>query len=167
MKKAEMFRTLGVFLLAALLTALSVPALAAGYDNALKGVKSFDVVYEVTQGDPEIANIVFWAVKDAYENEDVGSLPKNVAVVVHGPAVKLISSDKSSFSGAKLTEVEKFQGTLRQMKKGGAKLEVCLYAAKVFGVSEDSIIPEVDHVGNGFVSVIGYQKQGYALVQVP
>ena len=53
------------------------------------------------------------------------------------------------------------------MKKDGVKLEICLYAAKVMGVGEDTIIPEIDRVGNGFVSVIGYQKQGYAVVRIP
>jgi len=53
------------------------------------------------------------------------------------------------------------------MKKDGVKLEVCLYAAKVLDVAEKSIIPEIDRVGNGFVSVIGYQQQGYAMVRIP
>ena len=85
----------------------------------------------------------------------------------HGPAVKLLSSDKTLFNGADWAEVEKFQETLRQMKKDGVKLEICLYAAKVMGVDTGTVIPEIDHVDNGFVSVIGYQMQGYAVVRVP
>ncbi len=53
------------------------------------------------------------------------------------------------------------------MKKDGVKLEVCLYAVKVMGVDKTTIIPEIDQVANGFVSVIGYQMQGYAVVRVP
>lgn len=91
----------------------------------------------------------------------------NIAVVFHGPAVKLLSSDKTDFSGEELAELEKFQKTLRQMKQDGVKLEVCLYAVKAMGVDKTTIIPEVDQVGNGFVSVIGYQMQGYAVVLIP
>lgn len=154
---------------AAFVCLLSSTALAAGYDNALKGVKSYDAVFEVTQASPEVANIVFWAVKNAYEVDEVKALGKapNIAVVFHGPAVKLISTDRAPFNAKEWAEVEKFQGTLRQMKKDGVKLEVCLYAAKVMGVDKATIIPEVDQVGNGFVSVIGYQKQGYAVVRIP
>ncbi|PPI78330.1 hypothetical protein MDHKLMBL_20725, partial [Marinobacter flavimaris] len=40
-------------LLCFLLVLMSLPAGAAGYDNALKGVKNYDAVYEVSQGDPK------------------------------------------------------------------------------------------------------------------
>ncbi len=145
------------------------PVLAEGYGNALKGVTSYDAVFEVTQASPKVANIVFWAVKNAYEVAEVKGLAKapNIAIVFHGPAVKLISSNKAPFNEAEWAEVQKFQETLRQMKKDGVKLEICLYAAKVMGVDKATIIPEIDHVGNGFVSVIGYQMQGYAVVRIP
>lgn len=145
------------------------PILAEGYGTALKGVNNYDAVFEVTQGSPQIANIVFWAVKNSYEVSEVKSLAKttNIAVVFHGPAVKLLSTDRSLFNEAEWVEVEKFQKTLQQMKNDGVKLEICLYAAKVMGVDKATIIPEIDHVGNGFVSVIGYQMQGYAVVRIP
>ncbi len=156
---------------AAFLVLVLVPtfALAEGYASALKGVKSYNAVFEVSQGDPKVANIVFWAVKNSYEVPEVKALssPPNVAIVFHGPAVKLLSSDKTSFKEAEWDEVKKFQETLREMKKDGVTLEVCLYAVKVMGVDKATIIPEVDQVGNGFVSVIGYQMQGYAVVRIP
>ena len=158
-----------LFFAAALVALFSTPVLAAGYDNALKGVNSYNAVFEVTQASPKVANLIFWAVKNAYEVSEVKNLSKapNTAIVFHGPAVKLLSTDKTPFNGAEWVEVEKFQTTLRQMKKDGVKLEVCLYAAEVMGVDKATIIPEVDQVGNGFVSVIGYQMQGYAVVRIP
>lgn len=158
-----------LFFTVALFALMATPALASGYDNALNDVKSYDAVFEVTQANPKVANIVFWAVKNSYEVSEVKDLSKdpNIAVVFHGPAVKMLSTDKTHFNGADWAEVEKFQATLRQMKKDGVKLEICLYAAKVMGVDKDTIIPEIDHVGNGFVSVIGYQMQGYGVVRIP
>jgi intracellular sulfur oxidation DsrE/DsrF family protein len=152
-----------------LAAALSTSALANGYDNALKGVNSYDAVFEVSLGNPKIANLVFWAVKNAYEADEVKALSgtPNVVIVFHGPVVKLLSSDRSPFNGAEWAEVEKFQSTLRQMKKDGVKLEVCLYAAKVLGVDKATIMPEIDRVDNGFVSVVGYQMQDYAVVRIP
>ena len=148
---------------------LSTSALAEGYGNALKGVNSYDAVFEVSLGNPKIANLVFWAVKNAYEADEVKALSgtPNVVIVFHGPVVKLLSSDRSPFNSAEWAEVEKFQTTLRQMKKDGVKLEVCLYAAKVLGVDKTTIMPEIDGVDNGFVSVVGYQMQDYAVVRIP
>jgi intracellular sulfur oxidation DsrE/DsrF family protein len=90
-----------------------------------------------------------------------------MAIVFHGPAVKLISTDRSNFKKEDLEEIDKFQMMIRQMKKDGVKFEVCLYAAKVMKVDPATILPEIDRVGNGFISVVGYQAQGYSVVTVP
>lgn len=158
-----------MFLVTFLLALMATPVLAEGYANALKGVTSYDAVFEVSLGNPKIANLVFWAVKDSYEAEEVKGLAgdPNVVIVFHGPVVKLLSSDKSPFNSAEWAEVEKFQETLRQMKKDGVTMEVCLYAAKVLGVDKATIMPEIDRVANGFVSVVGYQMQDYAVVRIP
>ena len=50
------------------------------------------------------------------------------------------------------------------MSKDGVKLEICLFAAEVFGVDPASVLPEIKRVGNGWISLIGYQSKGYALV---
>ena len=158
-----------LFFTVVLAATLSTSALAGGYDNALKGVKNYDAVFEVSQGNPKIANLVFWSVKNAYEADEVKALSgtPNVVIVFHGPVVKLLSSDRSPFNSAEWAEVEKFQATLRQMKEDGVTLEVCLYAAKVLGVDKATIMPEIDRVDNGFVSVVGYQMQDYAVVRIP
>lgn len=147
----------------------SAPALAGGYDNSLKDVTTIKVVFDVSQGSAKVSNVVFWAVKNVYEDETVRNLPEKTRLVVvfHGPAVKLISTVRDGLKKEEALEIDKFQDTLRQMKKDGVTLEVCLYAAKVMGVDPATIIPEIDRVGNGFISVIGYQAQGYSVVRVP
>ncbi|GGE79267.1 hypothetical protein GCM10011533_34490 [Streptosporangium jomthongense] len=158
-----------IFFATVYMALVSVPASAAGYENALKGVKNYDAVYEVSQGDPKVVNPVFLVIKNSYEAPEVKSLSKdpNIAIVFHGPVVKLLSTDSASFNEAELVEIKKFQTTLKQMKKDGVTLEVCRYALKGMGVDEATIIPEIDPVDNGFVSVIGYQMQGYAVIRIP
>lgn len=145
------------------------PAASGGYDNALKDVKGIKAVFDFSQGSPGMSNLIFWAVKNVYEDKSTNSLPEKpqVAIVFHGPAVKLISKDRSNFAEKDFGELDKFHEMIRQLKKDGVKLEVCLYAAKVVGVDPATILPEIDHVGNGFISVIGYQAQGYSVVRVP
>ncbi|MFN2369039.1 MAG: hypothetical protein ABR605_08850 [Desulfurivibrionaceae bacterium] len=53
------------------------------------------------------------------------------------------------------------------MKKDGVTLEVCLFAARGMGIEPATILPEIDRVGNGFISVLGYQAQGYGTVAIP
>ena len=162
-------KTIFFLFLSSLALLMAPNAFAGGYDNALKGVKGVDVIYDVSMGDPAFNNIVFWAVRDVYQDEAVTSLPEKpkVAVVFHGPAVKLLSSDRSGFDEKAVAEIDTFQATLREMKKEGVNLEVCVYALKVLAVDPATVMPEIDQVGNGFISVAGYQAQGYAVVRLP
>jgi intracellular sulfur oxidation DsrE/DsrF family protein len=156
-------------LFAAVALWLLASAAVAGEYAALNGVKGLDTVYDVSLGSPGMANVVFWAVRDVYQNESVRALaaPPRTVVVFHGAAVKLISTDRKGWKPEEVAEVGKFADTIRQMKKEGVAFEVCLYAAKVMGVDPATILPEVDHVGNGFISVAGYQAQGYSVVRIP
>jgi len=154
----------GIALAIALIT---TPSLSADY-AALEGVKRVKAVFDVSLGSPQTANIVFWAVKNVNDDASVRSLskPPQVAVVFHGPAVKMISIDREGFNAVDNEALDKFASMIRQMKKEGVSLEVCDYALKVLGVDPDSVLPEVDHVGNGFISIVGYQAQGYSVVTI-
>ena len=159
-------RLVSVLLAPALFAMLAAPATAGGYDEALKGVKGVKAVFDYGQGAPKMSNALFWAVKNVYEDESVRALPNppRIVIVFRGASVKLISSDRKSFNESDKEELDKFADTIRQLKKDGVKMEVCLYAAKSQGIDPATIMPEIDHVGNGFVSVAGYQAQGYAVV---
>ncbi|MBI5017342.1 MAG: DsrE family protein [Deltaproteobacteria bacterium] len=150
-------------------TAAWAPVWADGYDAALKGVKRVDVVFDVSHGDPKSANVIFWAVRDVYKSEAVTKLaePAHAVIVFHGPAVKLLSSSRNEVVKDQAEAMDQFAATLREMKKDGVKLEVCMYAVKVMGVDPATLMPEIDRVDNGFVSVAGYQLQGYAVVAIP
>lgn len=158
---------LNIFMAVFIIAAMTRPAQAGQY-HALNGVKGTKAVFDVSLASPQMANIVFWAVKNVYEDESVKSLPEQprISVVFHGPAVKLISTNQEGFSDKDKEALNTFASMIRQMKKDGAKIEVCDYAIKVLGVDPATILPEVDHVGNGFISVVGYQAQGYALVTI-
>ena len=159
---------LSVALLITLLVALiASPAVSEEY-YALNGVKKVKAVFDVSMESPQFAPIVFWAVRNVYDDESVRMLPESpeVAVVFHGAAVKLISTDRNGYSDEEKKSLDEFAGMIRQMKQDGVKLEVCKYAVKVLGVNPESILPEIDQVGNGFISVVGYQAQGYSVVTV-
>ena len=146
---------------------IAAPA-ASGEYAALDGVKQIKAVFDVSLGSPKTANIVFWAVKNVYEDKSVRELskPPQVAVVFHGPAVKLISTNHEDFKDSDKEALDEFARMIRQMKKDGVKFEVCLYALKVLDVDPATILPEVDKVGNGFISVVGYQAKGYSVVTI-
>lgn len=146
---------------------IATPAISSDY-AALDGVKGVKAVFDVSQGSPQTANLVFWAVNNVNDDASVRSLsePPKVAVVFHGSAVKMISTDRRGFKASDNKSLDEFANMIRQMKKDGVQFEVCDYALKVMGVDPNSVLPEVDHVGNGFISIAGYQAQGYSVVAI-
>lgn len=150
-----------------LLAFVASPVLAGEY-AALNGVKGLNSVFDFSLGSPTMATIVFPAIIGAYQDKNVTALPDapHTAIVFHGAAVKLISTERAGFNEEETKALDKLAEIIRQLKKDGATLEVCMYAVKVMGVNPDSILPEIDKVGNGFISVLGYQAQGYSVVTV-
>jgi intracellular sulfur oxidation DsrE/DsrF family protein len=152
-----------------LVALVSASALGGDYDSSLKGVEKFDVVFDYTNGDPVIGNIILEAMDTVDDAAEVTSLPNapKKAIVIHDAAVNLINTVRGDRDDATWAEIQKFQNTLKTMKEKGAKIEVCEYALDVFKVERSTVIPEIDQVPNGFVSVVGYQEQGYALIRIP
>lgn len=146
---------------------LTIPAISGEY-AALQGVKSVKTVFDVSHGSPKTANIVFWAVNNVKDDSSVRALsqPPQVVVVFHGPAVKMISTDRSDFKQIDHEELDKFATTIRQMSANGVKFEVCDYALEVNGVDSKTVLKEVKHVPNGFISLAGYQAQGYSVITI-
>jgi intracellular sulfur oxidation DsrE/DsrF family protein len=62
--------------------------------------------------------------------------------------------------------LDEIAGTISEMSKDGIKLEICLVAASLLGVDPASVLPDIKHVDNGFISLIGWQTNGYSLVPV-
>ena len=140
-------------------------AWAEEYD-AMKGVNSVNVIFDMRDGIPQSAVIHLNLILDTY-NELV-AMKKNPAftVVFMATAVKLISSDTSGFSAGDQSTIKEIPRIISRMSNAGIRVEVCTFAAKLFGVDLDSILPEIEQVSNGWISEIGYQARGYALVPV-
>lgn len=134
--------------------------------EALKGLKSAKAVFDVRVGNPKGAALLIGLIHQTYK--DLVAKKKNpvFVLVFIGPSVKLISKNRGGFTAEDQKILDEIAGTISQMSKDGIKLEICLFAAKVFGVDSASILPEIKAVENGWVSVIGYQAHRFSLVPV-
>ena len=73
------------------------------------------------------------------------------------------SSETEQEAAGILLEIESNVEALAEL---GIKQEVCAVATRVFGIDNKTIFPDLTLVGDGFISLIGYQAQGYHLVPV-
>jgi len=97
----------------------------------------------------------------------IASVIAIVVLVYIGPSVKYLSTSPSTETeeqaGGVLMEIESNVEALAAL---GVKQEICAVATRVFGIKNDAILPGLSLVGDGFISLIGYQAQGYHLVPV-
>lgn len=136
------------------------------YGEALKGLKSIKAIFDVRISNPQSAALHLKLLHQTYKDKNITAVDKkpDFVVVFIGPSVKLISKNREGFSSEDMKTLNEIASTITEMSKDGIKLEVCLAAAKVMGVDPATILSEVKHVPNGWISEIGYQAKGYSLV---
>ena len=163
MKKTVIYLFLSIFLLCA-----TVANVSGEEYEALQGLKSIKVVFDVRTGNPQSTLSLLKLIQDTFKDKNIRTDMEKPAfeVVFLGPAVKLVSKSKESFSADEKKILDEIAQTITAMSKDGIRFEICLVAAKIFGVEASSILPEIKQVHNGWISLIGYQAKGYSLVPV-
>ncbi|MCW8194517.1 hypothetical protein F6455_06935 [Proteobacteria bacterium 005FR1] len=53
---------------------------------------------------------------------------------------------------------------ISSMDKDGVRFDICMTAARAHDVSAESVLPEIVQVGNGWISLTGYQQNGYSMI---
>jgi intracellular sulfur oxidation DsrE/DsrF family protein len=150
-----------------IISLLCVVSTVSGQEyKAMKGIKSAKAVFDIEIGNPKSAALHLKVMHQTYK--DLAAMKKNpvFVVVFLGPSVKLISKNREGFSPEDSKFLGEIANTISAMSKDGINLEFCLVAAEVFNVEPASVLPEIEGVGNGWISMIGYQAQRYSLVPV-
>lgn len=134
----------------------------------LKGLKSVKAVFGFEIGNPQSALVHLQVIRQTFQDKNIraGKKKPEIVVVFYGPSVKLASTSRDAFAEADRKIVDEYAGTVAAMAKEGVKFEICLIALRFAGVNPSTVLPEIRPVGNGWISVIGYQARGYSLIPV-
>ncbi|MCF8037669.1 MAG: DsrE family protein [Desulfobacteraceae bacterium] len=167
MKAKNIFLPILVF--SALLLLLVSPALVpAGEYKSLQGAGSADTVFDFRESDPASALAHLSLAHNVFRDQAIRDVSKDAdfVVIFMGGSVKMLSSNRNAFTDDQRKTLERMDNVISKMIKDGITLEVCLFAVDSQGVDPESISPEIERVPNGWISSIGYQAKGYALVPV-
>ena len=167
MKISAKITIISIFFTVCLLTATAGNSFSEEY-GTLKGLKSIKAVFDFELGNPQMALIHLQVIDQTFRDKNMQKLGKkpDIVVIFIGPSVKLVSKNKSGFTAEEQKTIDKFADTLSKMAKDGVKFEICLVAVKILGVDPSTILPEIKQVGNGWISLIGHEAKGYAIVPV-
>jgi intracellular sulfur oxidation DsrE/DsrF family protein len=162
--KSGVLITILIFTVCVLLSAAS--DVSSDEYAALKGLKYVKAVFDFRIGDPKSAAAHLKLIHQTYKDESIKSVTDkpDFVIVYIGHAAKVVSKSREGYSPEEQKTLDEIAGIISEMSKDGIRMEICLFAAQSLGVDSSSILPEVKHVGNGWISVIAYQASGYSLV---
>jgi intracellular sulfur oxidation DsrE/DsrF family protein len=146
-------------------TVLNAQATDLQNDAALDGVSNTNVVFDVSPGGKRLLAQLNVINKTYEQLVAFGHKPKFV-LAFRGGATKFLTKDEKYVPEKELAIKKKVQQKIKEFEDLGATMELCGIAAKGNKVDLDDFLPGIEVVANGYISVIGYQSQGYNLVPI-
>lgn len=136
------------------------------YDNrdALAGIKKAQIYFDVNLKDDELLVVRLELLDRTIRNLQEADVDASVVIGFRGAASRFITRDNHYVLDEQVANKIKIQDRVRQFASQGFRVEQCAIAAEILDIPPDDFLPEVKIVGNGYVSMIGYQTQGYAMV---
>lgn len=135
--------------------------------GALKGVKQGKGIFLISLDSPQKTALYLNIIKDTHQSMAAQKVRPEFIIVFVGPTVRFLTTEPDAELGAKQREsLASIAASIKVLKTMGVKMEICQIATNFFKVSNDSLLPEVKLVNNGFISLIGYQAKGFGLVPV-
>ncbi len=134
--------------------------------NALQGVTQGRVVFDINISEPKKLPLYLMVIDETISDLERQGVKPEVILAFRGKAVTLVSTDHDRFDLTDLPDIEKAAAQLEAIQKRGVRMEACSVATRLFGVDNATLLPGIQPVGNTFVSLIGYQSQGYATIPV-
>lgn len=160
-----------VLLMALACSALLMPALALAQKpddaHALSGVKSGKVAWDITVGNPARLLAYLGVIEETYDDLKRQGVEPDMVFTFHGPVLNLISTDRTDVPLDQEADYDRVAQHLRAlMDQPGVRMEACSVATRLRGLDSDKFLDGIHYVGNTFVSQIGYQAKGYALIPI-
>lgn len=148
-----------------LLFSLSLPAASAADrpldSRALAGVTQGKAVFDINLAEEAKLPLYLQVIEKTHEGLLAQGVTPDFVIAFRGPAVQFIED-----RGADTPEHKHIAALIARLASKGVRLEACSIATGLFNVNEEALLPGIELVGNTFISLIGYQAQGYGTVVV-
>ena len=154
-------------ILSCMMLAFTSPAAAQTiYDNtrALKGLSTSNIYFDVSLNEAQKLAFRMDLVQRTIQQIQEAGLSVSVVIGFRGGASRFITRDDHYVLEDDLSSKKKIQEWVKVFTAQGVMIEQCSIAAELYDIKPDDFLPEITIVKNGYVSLIGYQSQGYAVV---
>lgn len=155
-----------VFLAAMIFSFLHGSANAADDKAVLTGLKEVKVAFDVKEGNPKLLLARLDIIDETRQSLIQQGVTPHFILAFRGPATRLLQTDPAMIKPEDRELAAKVAAKVEQMSSaaGVDGFEQCAVAVREQGTKVDKVLPQIRVVGNGFISLMGYQSKGYAYI---
>ena len=154
-------------LLLALAPCLHVPPAHAEVNDAaaLRGVTEGKGIFLIDFDDPRKTAFYLSIIKETHAGMRRQGVRPELIIVYIGPTVRFLTTRPDPKLELDHEDaLESIAMLVKELAGLGVRHEVCAIATRVMRVDDATLLPGLSLVADGFISLIGYQTQGYKLV---
>jgi intracellular sulfur oxidation DsrE/DsrF family protein len=150
----------------AVLIACSPGAHAADDRAALRGIKEAKIAFDIHEGNPKVLLARLNVIDETRQSLIQQGVRPSFILAFRGPASRLVQTDQDKIQPEHRELAAQVAAKIKEMSKlpGVAGFEQCALASRLQETSIERVLPEVRVVGNGFISLMAYQRRGYAYI---
>jgi len=152
-----------------LILTFAMPSSAEELNNkeAMKGLKSVHVIYDIRKSNPNSLLVFLKGIESNRNDLIKEGVEPYQRIIFIGQSVKFITTKPSEEVDMEFDSVLKdVANQVAHLIKLGVKMEACSNSIAAFGVDKATMLPGIKVVRSGFVSLMGWQAQGYQLVPI-
>lgn len=133
-------------------------------NDALKNVTQSNVYFDVSLDDDKKILLRLELLQRTTQQLKDAGVDVSVVIGFRGGASRFITKGDHYVLDEETGNKKKIQEWVSRFANEGMRLEQCSIAAELLDIAYDDFLPEITIVANGYISLIGYQNQGYAVV---
>lgn len=134
--------------------------------DALKGVEKGKVIFDINMTSARKMTLYLMVIDETVDDLERQDVEPDVVLAFRGLSVKLISKNRDNMELTDFEYLDKIASQISELQNKGVRVEACSVATRLFKVDNNDLLDGVKPVGNTFVSLTGYQAQGYANIPI-
>lgn len=132
--------------------------------QSLQGIKTARIVVDLNQGNADTLKLRLDLLMETINDIEQSGVKTDVVVAVRGQASRFMTTDDTFIQPDEKQMKKAIKTDIDALIKRGARFEQCAIALRLMNIPAQSVSPALKVVQNGYVSLIGYQNRGYALL---
>lgn len=131
---------------------------------ALSGMSTGKAIFDISTKEPGRLLFALKVVEETAAGMKAQGVAPDFVLSFRGGTLPLLKAAPETANSAEKAMLAEVRERLLEYREQGMVLEACNVAARLFKVEEQELDPNLHLVGNSLISLIGYQRKGYALV---